>query len=101
MSFESFEELIEFAIEKEKEAAAFYTDLAGRTSFSGVKDALEEMAEEENTEDVKIEEGTESGIDVSSEVMLNPWVLAMLSSTLFVMYDRATSESGRGLGRRY
>ncbi len=47
MSFESFEELIEFAIEKEKEAAAFYIDLAGRTSFSGVKDALEEMAEEE------------------------------------------------------
>ena len=37
MTFESFEVLIEFAIEKEKEAAAFYTDLAGRTSFSGVK----------------------------------------------------------------
>ena len=44
MTFESFEVLIEFAIEKEREAAAFYTDLAGRTSFSGVKDSLLEMA---------------------------------------------------------
>lgn len=47
MTFESFEVLIEFAIEKEREAAAFYTDLAGRTSFSGVKGSLLEMAEEE------------------------------------------------------
>ena len=47
MTFESFEVLIEFAIEKEREAAAFYTDLAGRTSFSGVKDSLLEMAQEE------------------------------------------------------
>jgi rubrerythrin len=47
MTFESFEVLIEFAIEKEREASAFYTDLAERTSFSGVKDSLLEMAEEE------------------------------------------------------
>ena len=47
MTFESFEVLIEFAIEKEREASAFYTDLAERTSFSGVKDSLLDMAEEE------------------------------------------------------
>lgn len=47
MTIESFEVLIEFAIEKEREASAFYTDLAERTSFSGVKDSLLEMAEEE------------------------------------------------------
>lgn len=47
MTFESFEVLIEFAIEKEREAADFYTDLAEQTSFSGVKDSLLEMAEEE------------------------------------------------------
>lgn len=47
MTFESFEVLIEFATEKEREAAAFYTDLAKRTSFSGVKDSLLDMAEEE------------------------------------------------------
>ncbi len=47
MSFESFEEIIGFAIEKEKEAAAFYTDAAKQTSFAGVRESLEEMAEEE------------------------------------------------------
>ena len=47
MTFESFEVLIEFAIEKEREAAAFYTDLAKQTSFSGVKESLLEMAKEE------------------------------------------------------
>jgi rubrerythrin len=47
MSFESFEEIIGFAIEKEKEAAAFYTDAAKQTSFAGVKESLEEMAQEE------------------------------------------------------
>jgi rubrerythrin len=47
MTFESFEVLIEFAIEKEQEAAAFYADLAEQTSFSGVKDSLLEMVEEE------------------------------------------------------
>lgn len=47
MSFESFEEIINFAIEKEKEAAAFYADAANQEPFKGVKDALNEMAEEE------------------------------------------------------
>ena len=47
MTFESFEKLIDFAIEKEKEAADFYADLANQTSFAGVKKALEEMAAEE------------------------------------------------------
>ncbi len=47
MTFESFEVLIEFAIEKEREAAAFYAGLAGQTSFSGVKESLREMEKEE------------------------------------------------------
>jgi len=47
MKFESFEEIINYAIEKEKEAAAFYTDAATKEPFSGVREALEEMANEE------------------------------------------------------
>jgi rubrerythrin len=47
MTFESFEVLIEFAIEKEREAAAFYASLAQQTSFSGVKESLLEMEKEE------------------------------------------------------
>jgi len=47
MTFNSFEDLIEFAIEKEKEASSFYADLAKQASFSGVKEALLEMSKEE------------------------------------------------------
>jgi rubrerythrin len=47
MSFDSFEEIINFAIEKEQEAAAFYAEAAGQEPFAGARDALKEMAEEE------------------------------------------------------
>ncbi|MCK5195216.1 MAG: hypothetical protein KAQ71_15495 [Desulfobulbaceae bacterium] len=47
MTFESFEEIISFAIEKEKEAAEFYADAAKQEPFSGVREALEEMVAEE------------------------------------------------------
>jgi rubrerythrin len=47
MTFESFEEIISFAVEKEKEAAEFYADAAKQEPFAGVREALEEMVAEE------------------------------------------------------
>lgn len=47
MGFESFEEIVAFAIEKENEAADFYAEAAGQESFSGVREMLTEMSEEE------------------------------------------------------
>ncbi len=47
MSFESFEEIIKFAAEKEKEAVAFYEDLARQAPLSGAKEVLEGLAKEE------------------------------------------------------
>ena len=47
MNFETFEEIISFAIENEKEAAAFYTDCAAKEPFASMKEALLEFAEEE------------------------------------------------------
>ncbi len=47
MSFESFEEIVGYAIEKEKEAAEFYLDAASQESFAPIKEALKEMAAEE------------------------------------------------------
>ena len=35
MSFESVEEIVEYAIGKEEEAVAFYTDLSRNETFSG------------------------------------------------------------------
>jgi rubrerythrin len=55
MTFESFEVLIEFAIEKEREAAAFYASLAQKTSFSGVKESLLEMEKEEKKHESLLE----------------------------------------------
>ena len=55
MNFESFEKIIGFAIEKEKEAAAFYTELAKQTSFTGVREFLEEMAQEEKKHQAMLE----------------------------------------------
>ena len=47
MSFSSYDEIIQFAIEKESEAAEFYEKCAGQETFSGSRKTLEEMAEEE------------------------------------------------------
>jgi len=47
MGFESFEEILDFAITKEKEAANFYEDIAQKAPFSGVREMLAEFAEEE------------------------------------------------------
>ena len=68
MSFESFEEIIAFAIEKEKEAAAFYTDAAKQTSFAGVKESLEEMAQEEKKHQSMLE-NLESNKEVLKDIL--------------------------------
>ncbi len=47
MSFSSYDEIIQFAIEKEIEAAEFYEQCAGQESFSGARKTLQEMAAEE------------------------------------------------------
>lgn len=47
MNFESFEEIIQFAIEKEIEAAEFYEEAASQEPFAGARKTLEEMGQEE------------------------------------------------------
>ena len=47
MNFESIEEILQFAIEKEEEAAAFYTDVASQEPFSGAKETFLDFAKEE------------------------------------------------------
>jgi rubrerythrin len=47
MSFDSYEEIIKFAIEKEKEAAAFYEEASRQENYSGAKETFESFAEEE------------------------------------------------------
>ncbi len=47
MNFKSFDDIIVFAVEKEKEAVAFYKDLAEQSPRRGVKEILMGFAEEE------------------------------------------------------
>ena len=56
MSFESFEEIIQFAIEREKEAVAFYKDAAGHEPYANGKDAFEGFAREEEKHQALLED---------------------------------------------
>jgi rubrerythrin len=60
MKFESPEEIIVFAIEKEKEAADFYDRVSQQQQFSGHKQMLAEFAAEERKHQ-RLLEGLQSG----------------------------------------
>ncbi len=82
MKFESFEEIVNYAIEKENEAAAFYADAAKKEPFSGVKEALEEMANEEKKHAAMLE-----NIGENQEVLENykfKWIPDMKRSDYMV-----------------
>ena len=55
MNFESFEEIITFAIEKEKEAVAFYDDASRQEPYSGARKTFEEFAGEERKHQALLE----------------------------------------------
>jgi rubrerythrin len=56
MSFDSYEEIIKFAIEKEKEAAAFYGDASRQEPYSGAKETFESFAKEEKKHQAMLED---------------------------------------------
>jgi rubrerythrin len=56
MSFDSYEEIIKFAIEKEKEAAAFYEEASGQEIYSGAKETFESFAQEEKKHRAMLED---------------------------------------------
>lgn len=47
MNFGSFDEIMEYAIGKEKEAADFYEDLSKKEKFSGARETFQSFAAEE------------------------------------------------------
>jgi len=47
MIFESFMEIVDYAVEKEKEAVAFYSELSKEAQFSGIRETFESFAKEE------------------------------------------------------
>ena len=55
MNFESIEEILKFAIEKEQEAAAFYEEVAQQESFAGAQKTFLEFAAEERKHQALLE----------------------------------------------
>lgn len=47
MNFKSVDDILAYAIEKEKEAVKFYTDLSSKENFKSVKETFENFAKEE------------------------------------------------------
>jgi len=52
--FKSVNEILDFAIKNEEEAADFYTDLAKRVDWAGMKDVFEGFAKEEKNHKAKL-----------------------------------------------
>lgn len=55
MSFDSFEKILQFAIDREKEAVAFYGDLSRKEAFSGARGTFESFALEERKHESLLE----------------------------------------------
>ena len=56
MNFNSFEEILDFAIEREKQAVVFYQKLVDRETFPGSKQMLAEFVEEEKKHQLMLED---------------------------------------------
>ncbi len=56
MNFKSLQDVLDFAIAREKEAAAFYEELSKKEPFSGAKDALEDFAKQEKKHQKMLED---------------------------------------------
>ena len=65
MSFDTIEDILRFAIGKEEEAAAMYTDLAHSARRGGMRDVFLEFAEGEKRHKVRLERILEGGIPIA------------------------------------
>ncbi len=66
MGFDSLEQILDFAIRKEEEAAQFYTDLAGKVDKQHVKDLFEQFALEEKGHKARLEKVREGKVELGT-----------------------------------
>ena len=65
MDFKTFEDLINFAIEKEKEAVSFYEEASRQEIYTGAKETFEEFALEEKKHQSMLEKFLEGEFKIS------------------------------------
>lgn len=74
MEFESLEAIVDFAIDKEIEAAEFYTDLSKESAFSGSAEMFAEFAREERKHQKMLEDFKSEGIAPSIKDYQFKWI---------------------------
>ncbi len=74
MKFEGLEEILDFAIKREVEAAEFYGTLAKEETFSGAREMFEEFCVEEEKHKKLLEDFKEKGITKSLEEYKLKWI---------------------------
>jgi rubrerythrin len=84
MQFESLNEIIAFAIEREKEAEAFYLELCQEEALSGNRELFQDFAREERKHVRLLTELQEKGVVRSLDSYKLKWVKDIKRSDLLV-----------------
>lgn len=88
MHFENLEDIIDFAIEKEREAAEFYQKISNdEEDFSGSKKMFEKFAAEEQKHEKILQEFKTKGITKSLEEYKLKWITDIKRSDYLVDLD--------------
>ncbi|MDM8550184.1 ferritin family protein [Desulfobacterales bacterium HSG2] len=74
MEFENLKAVIDFAIEKEKEAADFYEAASEEESMSGVREMFKEFSQEERKHQAMLEKLETDGIDKGISEYKFKWI---------------------------
>ena len=74
MKFDSLESILDFAIEKEKEAVVFYSDLAREEAFSGSKELFTDFSKEEQKHERLLKEFKSSGFTQAMKNYKLKWI---------------------------
>ena len=84
MHFENIDAVLDFAIEKEKEAAEFYDKISEEESMSGAKEMLKEFAVMERKHQNLLENFKTKGLDASVRKYKLKWITDIKRSDFVV-----------------
>ena len=84
MKFENIEAIVDFAIDKEKEAAEFYSNISQQESFSGSSKMFAEFAAEERKHKKLLEEFKSKGVTQSMQDYQLKWITVIKRSDYVV-----------------
>ena len=89
MKFDNLEAIVDFAIEKEKEAVEFYSDISRQEKFSGSSKMFAEFADEERKHQKLLEEFKAKGVTDSLNDYQLKWITDIKRSDYVVDMEYA------------